>query len=177
MTYKQKLGYVILGSVLTLIGVGAGMIIKPLTAQNTPPKYAHFDNITCKRLDVFDDDRNVGISISAELLPAIYLSNGGVISLEGKNGKTSVDITCVGRNASVTLKGGYEGKNRIDLFTRYETSASNPDSLESRLFGISLTDLSKSKATRANMFISADGRGGFTAYGVNDKHLWGSSEY
>ena len=62
MSHKIKLGYISLGAVIMLIGMGVGSTLTPpLVAQHN----GVFDEITCRRIKVVDKAGNVKIRLVA----------------------------------------------------------------------------------------------------------------
>ena len=63
MNHKQKLGYMVLGAVIMLVGLGLGAIVSPpLIAQ----KYNLFDEIRCSKITVADKYDKPAIVLSSD---------------------------------------------------------------------------------------------------------------
>ena len=74
MYYRQKLGYIVLGAVITLIGIGfSAFFATPLIAQDS----GWFDRIICSELIVVGDEGRPGIILSTtpEGASSISLAN------------------------------------------------------------------------------------------------------
>ena len=62
MNHKQKLGYMVLGAVIMLVGLGLGAIVSPpLIAQRN----GVFDEIECSKLTVVDKNDKLAIILAA----------------------------------------------------------------------------------------------------------------
>lgn len=87
MNFGQKLGYIALGSVFTLLGVII-TVISPIVADDDTKL---FDGIACKRLSILDENSKIRLFSSVEDIPAVtfidesgdtllMLSGGGINS-------------------------------------------------------------------------------------------------
>ena len=64
MNHKQKLGYVALGALIMLVGLAVGAIVSPpLIAQRNDV----FDKITCRSLEVVDENGNIAVRLESSL--------------------------------------------------------------------------------------------------------------
>ena len=122
MNQKQKLGYMVLGAGIMAIGIIIGQIITPdIEAQNN----GVFDEITCRSLNVVDENGNRGIFLLAtEDLNTIHIGGnnpgGGGISLttrhfEGTDPDNSILIHDEAGNTAIKLE-AKEHQNYVQVF-------------------------------------------------------------
>ena len=97
----------------------------------------------------------------------------GSIGLSGDN--ANVNLVAEHGDARIVLDGGRDKNHRLKLFTKCSPSATNPEKIERRFFGIAMSDYDKSNHSQAVMGVTADGEGAFTRHGSGDTLLWGSS--
>ena len=116
MNHRQKLGYMALGALILAIGITIGQFITPnIEAQQN----GVFDEITCRRLYVEDEDGKTAIALNS----INDLGNG--ISIYHPNGDLAV-----GLNSSNDSADGIDSVNGISIFDKNGTPAINLGSLE-----------------------------------------------
>lgn len=129
MNHKQKIGYTILGASIMLIGMWIGNgTSPPVTAQSN----GVFDKITCREIEVIDENGTGGISI-----------RGGSIIVSGNNGFTNVAGGVVFLHSPegriVASMEPTEHGGRIDVFNKQGESQAtmgiNEYSGEFRIYG------------------------------------------
>lgn len=98
MNHKQKLGYILLGAGIMVLGITIGQVITPnIEAQNNEV----FDEITCRRLKVVDKLGKDAIILNApEAVNAIIVLD--------KTGKPAI------------LLGAYESENSVFVMRKVE---------------------------------------------------------
>ena len=90
MNYKQKLGYMVLGAVIMLVGMGAAFVLSPpLSAHDT-------EYIVCKGLTVVDGKRNKAIRLMVG-------ENRNYIIVYDKTGKKAVGLHTDGTGNGVVV--------------------------------------------------------------------------
>ena len=115
MNYRQKLGYIVLGAVIILVGLGLGAIVAPpLLAQDT----RLFDEIICTRLTVLnrqgkpaffltsDDEKNTLGVFNPQGNAAIALTSSdetNSLSIVTPDGQLGVLINSSNTDANVAL--------------------------------------------------------------------------
>ena len=93
MNHKKKLGYIGLGAVIMLIGMGVGSILTPqLVAQHN----GVFDEITCRKITVVDKAGNEGIRLRSSEM-------GNTVRLFDKAGKMAIDLHTTSVENRVTI--------------------------------------------------------------------------
>ena len=113
MKYREKLGYIVLGGVLMLVGMLAAGLFSPLGAQSRSK--GNFDVITCRVLRVVNSDGKGQVTLST-------FENNAFVSVHDKDGEVMVmmsateeyggDIRVFGKNKKAearmdtTEKGG-----------------------------------------------------------------------
>ena len=108
MNHKQKLGYTLLGAGIMLAGITIGQFITPqLQAQNN----GVFDKITCRELEVVDQDgkKAIGLQSNEKVNTVVVYGSGGNKAVElGSNKiyKFGEDI----ENWVAVLDGGTYGR-------------------------------------------------------------------
>ena len=71
MNHKQKLGYIVLGAIIMLVGIGVGAIVSPpLIAQRD----GVFGEIQCTRLTVVDNKGKNVVVLGSTPLPNSVLA-------------------------------------------------------------------------------------------------------
>ena len=103
MNHKQKLAYTLLGAVIMAVGIIIGQRGTPdIKAQNN----GVFDKISCRALEVIDENGNEAIVLSTELTDSGESGDppraNGVLVLD-KQGNGSISLAC------------YPQKNRIQV--------------------------------------------------------------
>ena len=78
MKYREKLGYIVLGGVLMLVGMLAAGLFSPLGTQSRSK--GNFDMITCRMLRV-EGSNGIG-----RVVLAAFEDNAGYISVHDKDG-------------------------------------------------------------------------------------------
>ena len=118
MNHKQKLGYIIFGSLLTLTAMGIGaLLVPPLTAQNN----GVFDHIECKSLTVVGPHGTEAIIL--EYLPNLKSPTIRIDNPDGTQGivLATSDIASTifvsGPDGLGVLMGAQKGGNTIALKT------------------------------------------------------------
>ena len=116
MNHKQKVGYIVLGSLLTLTAMGIGALLAPpLTAQNN----GVFDHIECKSLTVVDPHGTEAIIL--EYLPDLKSPTIRIDNPDGTQGivLATSDIASTifvsGPDGLGVLMGSQKGGNTIGL--------------------------------------------------------------
>ena len=95
MNYKQKLRYSVLGSVLTLVGMGLGAFLPtPLIAQDS----RIFKRIICSEFFIVDNEGRPGVLMTTTPRGSSFISMKNAASDESE---TSIDLT------ASALGGGY----------------------------------------------------------------------
>ena len=93
MTYKQKLGYTILGAAIMLVGLGLGAIVSPpLVAQRN----GVFDTIQCKQIEVVDNEGNNVILMGTT-------GNGNGLVIHDDRGKPAISLISAKRQGNWVL--------------------------------------------------------------------------
>ena len=92
MKYREKLGYIVLGGVLMLVGMLA-VNLTPLTAQKDT-----FGRITCTGLKVVNPDRTTAVELS-------IADHGGTVVVRGKDGKIAAAMTIEEYGGTVVVRG------------------------------------------------------------------------
>ena len=116
MNYRQKIGYIVLGSLLTLTAMGIGALLAPpLTAQHN----GVFEHIECKSLTVVDPRGRDAIML--EYLPTIKSPTIRIDNPDGTQGivLATSDIASTiflsGPDGLGVLMGSQKGANTIGL--------------------------------------------------------------
>ena len=107
MNYKQKFGYALLGAGIMAIGIMIGQVITPnIEAQNN----GVFDKITCRELEVVDENGNKAIGLDAGVL------GNEVVVYNKHNEKTAIRLFAI-TGGTVNQINVYDehGKNAISL--------------------------------------------------------------
>ena len=104
MNTKQKLGYMVVGGALVVVGMAvAVLLVSPVTAQNDK-----FDTIQCSRLVVVDADGVVGIVLSMG-------GYGGRVDVLGKDDISKVVLDITEQGGTIALR-DKDGKLGVSLF-------------------------------------------------------------
>ena len=152
MNHKQKFGYIVLGAVIMLIGMGIGSTFFP------PPLIAHqdsvFDTITCRNLGVVDENGNLRIRLSSNhplrkditvfnengkeriILTGSDFLMGNGIKVYGENSKLGISLfssNILGNSISVRNRSSELGG--VSLWTR-----DNSTPMPKELNGITISD-------------------------------------
>lgn len=90
MNYKQKLGYIVLGAAMTLVGMVVSVFSPSLNAQR------HTEYIMCKGLTVVDGKRNKAIRLMVG-------ENRNYIIVYDKTGKKAVGLHTDGTGNGVVV--------------------------------------------------------------------------
>ena len=86
MNHKQKLGYMALGAGILALGIIIGQIITPdIEAQGN----GVFDDITCRRLTVVDQNEKVAILLASDK------ESANAIVILDQNGKKAIGLTAL----------------------------------------------------------------------------------
>ena len=115
MSHKQKLGYMALGALIMLIGMGVGSTF--FTPHIEAQQNGVFDTITCRELKVVDKNGQQAIEL-----------NGGagnyIVIFNNKNGQSAIELGSLGANnimicdengkKAIGLK-SFRGGNSIDI--------------------------------------------------------------
>ena len=111
MKYREKLGYIILGAILMLVGMLAAGLFLPLGAQSQSD--GNFGKITCTELEVVSPNGTVAVSLSSN--PFIGPDMGGHVAVNsfgvtvhGEDGKSQASMHIGKHGGSV----GVIGKDR-----------------------------------------------------------------
>ena len=106
MNYKQKLGYIVLGAVIMLVGLGLGTIVSPpLIAQ----KDGALDEIQCSKLTVVDKAGQPAIVMGTDE------ESRNTITLFNQAGKEVVHLYAAKQQTSVKISRP-SGTQAIHLF-------------------------------------------------------------
>lgn len=90
MDYKQKLGYMVLGTVITLMVMAVSRFFPPLHAQR------HSEYIVCKGISIVDDNGKKAIHLTAG-------KNRNHIIVYDKEGKRAVGLQTSGEGNGVVV--------------------------------------------------------------------------
>jgi hypothetical protein len=102
MNHKQKLGYTLLGAGIMAVGITIGQVITPdIEAQSN----GVFDEITCRSLEVVDENGNTGI----------MLDTGYGVRIFNKEGISAIRLTSI-EGANAVIVSNPSGRPAIQLF-------------------------------------------------------------
>ena len=124
MNYKQKLGYILFGAGIMAIGIIIGQVITPdIEAQNN----GVFDEITCRSLNVVDENGNAGIQLLAVgdtnvIVIGDNSPDTGRIYLGTDHGTNGITITDGAGNSAIELE-AKKHNNYVQLFDKAENTA------------------------------------------------------
>ena len=103
MIHTQKLGYIALGGVLTLVGLAVRLCVSPLTAQRDT-----FGDITCTGLTVVDKGSKRRVIVVVNEL-------GGFVGVLGKDDRTGVTLFANEEYGGSVAVFGNDGKPAVNL--------------------------------------------------------------
>ena len=112
MYFKQKLAYMALGCLFTIIGyIIASLSGNPVDAQSQGDKSEPtvIDEIVCRSLRVVNDDGKIGITMHT------YPFGGGYMSIYHRSGKRGITMDMA--NAAEMSISGRTGKGAVRIYT------------------------------------------------------------
>ena len=103
MSHKQKLGYALLGAGIMAVGITIGQFITPnIEAQSN----GVFDKITCRELEVLDENGNEAIVLSTELINRDNKPKAnGVLVLDKQGNGGGIYLICGAQKNEIQVSG------------------------------------------------------------------------
>ena len=107
MKYREKLGYIVLGGMVMLVGILASGLFSPLGAQNEVNDVA-FREITCRKIMVVGSDGKVHVVMSAG-------KDGGLVGVFDNDGDPRAGMFADEESGSVNVYGNGNDKIRASV--------------------------------------------------------------
>ena len=99
MKYREKLGYIVLGGVLMLVGMLAAGLFSPLGAESRSK--GNFDEISSRKIRIVDSDGKVRVALVAVEnvgLVSVYNGDGEVMAMMSATDEFGGDIRVIGKD-------------------------------------------------------------------------------
>ena len=130
MNHKQKLGYIVWGAVIMLVGIGIGAVVSPpLIAQ----REGVFDKITCREIEVVDAKGNRAIVLRSEVFdspnPSDKLFLNEIAIYNSLTGKDAIELLSTSNSNSVSVMNQQQDKDQHESFGLRITSGGENNGL------------------------------------------------